>query len=278
MRIQFATTLVLALYGALPGALAQTADGSVFHKGTFHIYFATSGQHYIVYRDDQIQREVYDGSMDTIFWHINWLNDRDFTLQYVPNGTPRSKEQEKFLKKHKLYYHLQPGGKDFCVYTETVDKADGALVQKDTMWSHEISSPRLSSIMLVRSESGLRGMHFSDTSNYAVIYLYRPLTGTFSGSSIDIYAQDHVICSMENSTHYIFAVYRQGAFKLTGRFDRDTCPISLNIEPGKSYYVRCKMDWGIFGSKNYKVFLEPMPAEKGKKQFDRTFKRHRIWS
>lgn len=278
MHIRIAIILVLALYGAIPPVFGQTTDYSIFHKGLFHIYFATSGQHYIVYRDDQMQKEVFDGSTDTLLWHINWVNDSDFTAQYEPNGTPRTKEQENFFKNHKLYYHLQPGAKDFCVYTETVDKADGALVQKDTMWSHEISNPKFASILLVRSEAGLRDMHFSDTSSYAVIYLYRPLTGTFSGSSIDIYTEDHVICSVENSGHYIFAIYRKGAFKLTGRFSRDTCPLSLNIEPGKSYYIRVKMEMGIFGSKNYKVILEPMPVEKGKKQFDRTFKPRSFWS
>ena len=153
-----------------------------------------------------------------------------------------------------------------------------ALGQADTVLSHEVSSPGSAPIMLVRSESMLREMHFSDTSSYAVIYLYRPLTGTFSGNAINIYAEDQVICSMENSAHYIFAVYRKGAFKLTGLFSHDTCPISLDVEPGKSYYIRCKMDFGIFGSKNYKIFLAPMPADKGKKQFDRTFRRRTFWS
>jgi hypothetical protein len=275
---RIAIFLILAFHAGIPFAFAQSMDCSIFHKGIFHVYLATSGQHYIVYRDDQTQKEVVDGSTDTLVWHINWLDDCDYTAQYVPNGALLTKEQQKFFKKHKFCYHLQLAGKDFCVYTKTVDKPDGEFVQKDTMWSHEISNPRSATIRLVGSESLLRGMRFSDTSSYAVIYFYRPLTGTFSGSSIDIYAEDHVIFSMENSAHYILAVYRKGAFKFTGRFARDTCPISLNIEPGKSYYVRCKMDFGIFGSKNYKVILEPMPAEKGKKQFDRTFKRRNFWS
>lgn len=272
MPIRTILVLTFAICGAIPFASGQTADYSLFHKGVFHIYFSTSGIHCIVSRDDQTQKEVFDGTADTLIWHINWLNDSDFTMQYVTGSGPRTREQEKFYKKHKLYYHLQPGGKDFCIYTETVDKPDGSFVQKDTLWSHELSNPRPASIMLVGSESLLRDMRFSDTSGYAVIYLYRPLTGTFSGTSITIFAEDDAICSMENDGHYIFAVYRKGAFKLTGRFDRDSCPISLNIEPGKSYYIRCKMDMGIFGAKNYKVILEPMPAEKGKKQFDRTFK------
>jgi hypothetical protein len=144
--------------------------------------------------------------------------------------------------------------------------------------SVQLSNPRSAGILLVRSESLLRDRRFSDTSSYAVIYLYRSYTGTFPKASINIYAGDDMICSMENSGHYIFSVYPKGPFKLTGRFARDSCPISLNIEPGKSYYLRCKMDFGIFGSKNYKVILEPMPADKGKKQFDRTFKPHNFWS
>jgi hypothetical protein len=152
----------------------------------------------------------------------------------------------------------------------------------DTVQSQEISGPESASIQLIRSESLLRDRHFSDTSSYGVIYLYRPFTGTFPKNSIDIYAEDDKICSMENKGHYIFVVYGSRTLKLTGLFSRDTCHITVNIEPGKAYYLRCTMETGIFGQKhylrNYKIHLDPMPAEKGKKQFDRTFKPRTFWS
>ncbi|HEV2478304.1 MAG TPA: hypothetical protein VGS79_01520 [Puia sp.] len=142
-------------------------------------------------------------------------------------------------------------------------------------------SPRVL-IMPVKSDSQLRDMRFSDTSSYAVIYLYRRYTGTFPKTSIGLYVEDEKICSMENKGHYIFAVYRSRTLKLTGMFSHDTCHITVSIEPGRSYYLRCELETGIFGEKhrlrNYKILLDPMPAEKGKKQFDRTLKPTTFWS
>src|ERR1700744_1600266 len=143
MPIRIATILTVALLSAGPFAFGQTMDCSAFHKGAFYRYFPISGKHYTIHRDDQTQTDVYEGwdHNDTALWHVDWVNDCDFTLQYIPNGTPLTKGREKFLGKHKYSYHLQPGGNDFCTYTATIDKSDGVQVEKDTFWLHERSQP-----------------------------------------------------------------------------------------------------------------------------------------
>ena len=273
MQIRIILAVILVFVADIPFALGQTADCSAFHHGIFHVYFAINGAHHIITRDDQTQKDVRDGSTDTMVWHINWLNDSDFTAQRMPDSTGFSKEQEKFYKKHKLYYHLQPAGKDYCIYTETVDLPSGALVEKDTMWLHEVAHPKFAPLAVnIRSESLLRDMHFSDTSSYAVVYIYRPKTGTFPGASYDLYAEDHLICVMNNNSSYIYAVYRKGPLTLRTQLDGAKCSISLNIEAGKSYYVRSTMPFGFFGPRNFGLVLKQIPAAKGQKEFDRTFR------
>ena len=147
-------------------------------------------------------------------------------------------------------------------------------MQKDTLWLHERSQPTSPLMAEIRSESYLRGMRFSDTSSYAVVFLYRPATTTFYFSSFDIYAEGHFICTIKDDAQRMYAVYRKGPFLLEARYDRDTCLLPLNIEAGKAYYVRAALHNGMFGPRNYKVVLEPMPADKGQKEFDRTFRHY----
>lgn len=276
MRIRIAILTPFALLITSPLVFGQTTDCSVFHKGVFYRYFPISGKHYKITRDEQTQTDVYEGwdHNDTTLWHIDWLNGCDYTLQYIPNGTPLTKEREKFLRKHKYYYHLEAGGNEFCVYTETIDKPDGAPVEKDTLWVHERAQPATPLLAEIRSESYLRGMRFSDTSSYAVVFLYRPATPTFYYSRFDIYANGHFLCTMKDDVQHMYAVYRKGPFTLQAKYDRDTCSISLDIEPGKAYYVRSTLHNGVFGPRNYKVVLESIPADKGQKEFDRTFRHY----
>jgi len=277
MKMRIILLLILAFLVRNPFAFGQTADCSNFHSGLFHVYFPTSRLHYLVERDNQMQKEVLEGNTDTLFSHLNWLDDCDFTLQYFANGNPLSKEQEKFFKHHKLFCHLEPAGTDFCVYTESADDIRGQLMKKDTLWLHEVSQAAYTPVLMrVRSESILRGMHFSDTSRYAVVYIYRSKTGTFPGAAYNIFVEGNPICAMSNNSSYIFAVYRKGPLLLTSRFSQDTSAISLDLEAGKSYYLKTEMEIGIFDRRNYHVLLKLMPPEKGKKQFDRTFV-HTIW-
>jgi hypothetical protein len=264
--------LVLTCYGIIPFASGQTNDCSIFRKGVFHVYLTQNGKHYIVYRDDQTEKDVVDGSTDTLVWHIDWKDDCNYTVQYLSTTSELTAAQQKFFKKHKLFYHLEPTGKDYCVYTETVDKIGGPLVEKDTMWLHEVADPMTAPLaILVKSESLLRNRHFSDTSRYAVVYIYRPKKMMFSASSYDIYMENNVLCAMKNNSSYIFAVFRQGPLNLWSKYAKDTCSLPLNIQPGKSYYVRSTIDFGMFGPKNFKLKMELVSTAGGKEEFDRTF-------
>lgn len=273
MHIRIAILITLTLLSAGPFAFGQATDWSAFHGGVFYVYSSTDGQHYVVYQNGQTQTEVIDGTEDSIISHIQWLNDSDYTAQFVSSNLPLNKDQERFFKHHKLYYHLHSAGKDFCVYTETADKLRGTLIEKDTIWLHEVSRPAEAPLVReVRSESILRGMRFSDTSSYAIVYLYRPLTMMFSEYSYNVYMQDHWLCNLKNNSQHIFAVYQKGPFTLRSRLGIDTCSISLNIEPGKSYYIMSTLHFGLFHERNYNLVMELVPAEKGKKEFDRTYK------
>jgi hypothetical protein len=107
LKVQAAFILVLVYFGDLSALAAQVTDCSAFHKGVFHVFQATSGNHYLIYRDDRTEREVVAGKGDSTIWNIQWLD----------------------------------AGKDYCLYIETIDGPAGILIEKDTMRLYETLTP-----------------------------------------------------------------------------------------------------------------------------------------
>lgn len=75
-----------------------------------------------------------------------------------------------------------------------------------------------------------------DTATYALLYLYRPDMG--GGISYNVLLDDSVICRMRNSSRYLIKVNKTGPAKISVRTEsRDE--VSINIQPGKAYFVKC---------------------------------------
>jgi hypothetical protein len=132
MKSRIAIFIVVACCGVFD-ASGQVTNCKAFHNGVFHVFQATSGDHYVIYRDDQTEREVVAAKGDSTVWNIQWLDDCNYTLQYVSGNVKLTGRQANFVKKHKLFYHLSPAGKDYCLYVETIDGPSGILIEKDTM-------------------------------------------------------------------------------------------------------------------------------------------------
>jgi len=287
-NIRLSLLLVFSFCALFRGARAQTASSTqpvgysqtasytqpagcgAFRKGVFHVYQSSTGNHYILYRNGSTEKEVIDGKEDSTIWNIQWQGDCDYTLEYVSGNIPLTDKEEKFLRKHKLAYHLQPAGADNCVYTETIDKPTGTLIEKDTIRLHEVAislHPAPVALQL-RSEAALRQLHFSDTSHYAVVYIYRPKKLKLSLSPYNMYINDNLVCVMKNNSGFMFAVFREGDITLKSQLAKDTCSLTLTIQFGKRYYVRSTNEWGIHWTGNSKLAMAAVPAAQGKDEFE----------
>jgi hypothetical protein len=245
-KVRIAMILVVSCCGFVFCVSAQMVDCNAFHNGVFHVYQSTTGAHYILYRDGKTEKEVVAGKGDSTIWNIEWKNDCEYTLEYVSGNVALTESQEKFLRKHKLYYHLQLAGPDKCLYIETIDKPFGTLIEKDTIRLHAV---------------------IADTGSHAMVYIYRPKKLTLSASSFNMYIDDKLVYVMKSNSGYAFTVFRQGTIRLRSQFARDTCSLPVDVELGKKYYVRSAMDWGFHRFKNYKLAMELVPEEQGKQEF-----------
>jgi hypothetical protein len=121
----------------------------------------------------------------------------------------------------------------------------------------------------IPDNSTLKKEHFSDTSRYAVLYVYRPGKLTNSLSNYLIYFNDNIMCVGKNNTGYIFKIMKEGRFELKSKLYKDESFINVDIKFGKIYYVKSMVNWGLFkGLKNFKLEMANVSAEEGKNEFN----------
>ena len=237
-------------------------------NGIFHSYPKNSSQHYISTRDDEFQYETNINTGDTTLWQIKWQNDCSYTLKYI-SGSGTDEATIKFLKKHKLTYEIINITTEYYVFKGYVDKTSNLPIQVDTMWLTEKTNPANNEIYRqVANNQALKKAHFSDTSSYAVLYVYRPGNLKHSLSNYLVYFDDNILCVAKNNSGYIFKIMKEGQFNLKSKLNKDESSVKLNVKFGKTYYIKSMVHWGMFkGLKNYKLEIAVVNPAEGKIEF-----------
>ncbi|MFX1706709.1 hypothetical protein PV783_22255 [Chitinophaga sp. CC14] len=82
-----------------------------------------------------------------------------------------------------------------------------------------------------------------ETVTYALLYVYRPDMG--SSIPYNVFLDDSIICRIRNSSRYLIKVNKAGLARISARTEsRDE--VSINIQPGKAYFVKCSIAPGGF--------------------------------
>lgn len=239
-------------------------------NGVFHSYPKNTSDHYLSKRDDEFQYETNIVTGDTTTWKINWLNDCTYSLKYISGNNKMTDEVSKLVKKHKFVYEISNLTPDYYIFKGYIDKTSNIAFQTDTMWLTEKAViPNNEIFKQIPNTSLLKKEHFSDTSKYAVLYVYRPGKLTNSLSNYLIYFNDDIMCVGKNNTGYIFKIMKEGRFELKSKLYKDESSIKIDLKFGKVYYVKSMVHWGFFkGMKNFKLEMENVNAEVGKTEFD----------
>jgi hypothetical protein len=116
----------------------------------------------------------------------------------------------------------------------------------------------------------LKKQHFSDTSNYAVVYVYRPGKITNSLGNYLIYLDDNLICDAKNKTGFIFKIFKEGQFTLSSKLYKDESGVKLDVKFGKAYYVKSMIHWGISSRLyNFKLEMAVVDPISGTEEFEK---------
>ncbi len=237
--------------------------------GIFYFYPKNTHDAYIETRDDDYVREKNTVNGDTALWEIKWANDCEYSLKLVATNTKMSDETVTALRKHKFVYKILTVTNDYYTFNGYFDKSTNNPIQQDTMWlTEKVNIPDNNVFKPIPNPIKLKRDHFSDTSKYAVLYIYRPGKFTNSRGNYLVYFDNSIMCIAKNNSGYIFKILKEGKFEIKSRLFKDESSIKLDVQFGNTYYVKSMIHWTI--SKrlyNFKLDMAAMTPADGATEF-----------
>ncbi len=248
----------------------KTLNCSGLHEGVFHSYPKNSADHYVTRVEANFQHETNTKNGDTTLWQVKWTGDCTYTLKYIAGGKKLPPETLDLLQKHKLAYQIVSITDNYYIYKAYFDKTSNLPIATDTAWFSEKTNYTSNEFYKRMPNNGfLRKEHFKDTSNYAVLYLYRPGKTTNCLANYMVYYNDNVMCVVKNKSGYIFKILKEGDFKLSSRLFKDESSVQLTVKFGNVYYIKSMIHWGISRRLyNFKLEMASVIPELGKNEFE----------
>ena len=112
-------------------------------------------------------------------------------------------------------------------------------------------------------------MHFTDTSRYAIVYLYRPGKLTLSLSGFPVYCNDTLFWIARNRTGCLVKILKEGEMEWKSKLFKDESSVKVNIQFGHVYYIKSMIHWGISSRLyNFKLEMADVSPDIGRPEFE----------
>jgi hypothetical protein len=269
MKPAFLTLLVLLILCFRATCQDTVPDCASFKTGTYYSYPKNTLERYRCVRKGKIEIAKNLDAGDSTVWEIVWSSNCTYTMRYIRGNEQLKSKTEKFLDKHQLAFKVETITPDYYVYSDYVDEVSKRRVGSDTIWFHEKAGlPHNDHYWLVPDETWLKKRHFGDTSQYAVLYLYRPGKLTNSWTPFPVYANDSLIWSAKNKSGCIIMIKAEGPVELKSKLLKDSSAVRLDIQFGKRYYVKSMVHWGMHHGNNFKLEMAALKPEEAKAEFE----------
>ena len=252
----------------LSNAQKKPANCDRIKSGTFYLYPQNSSEYYEWRRDCDKQFEKNLVTGDTTVYSIQWANDCDYTIKMVKTSEHLKPEDKAWLAEHSYYHEIVTMTDDYYVAKGRADKRSGKMLREDTVWfkaKADYTSNKL--FEYIKDPRLLKKQHFSDTSKYAVLYVYRTVKVWAILANINVYLDNIPLCVIGNKSALAFKIFKEGPMKITA--NTETGKMSeqpLDVEFGKSYYLKT-----YFGSRmgfTYKIPSMILNAKEDQLDFD----------
>lgn len=259
------------LFSAPAFAQKEKLHCNEIHNGIFYFYPQNTKDQLLEVREDGYLTEKVLATGDTALWKVKWDSECVYRLTYVSGSLPLNKQVSKIVKKHDFVYKINSITDQYYTFTGYLDNTANLPIQNDTMWMNEkISIPDNALFENVPSESYEQAAKISDTSQYALLHIFRPGKITNSLGNFIVYFGNNIMNVAQNNRGYVFKVFKEGTFEMQSRLLKDVAGTTLNIEFGKKYYVKSIINWTI--SKrlyNFKLDMKELGIDEGMKEFDK---------
>jgi hypothetical protein len=237
-------------------------------NGIFYSYPKNISGHYITYMTNGFEKDINIETGDTMLWKIDEINDCSSKESLIStNDRNMSEATKKGWMHHKLVSKILTITDAYFVYADYIDRDKGRPFAVDTAWFHEKVNYVNTGLYKMVTDS--TDLHFSDTSKYALLYVYRPGKGLLILASYLVFCNDNAICIVKNKTGYIFKILKEGTLTLKSILYKDSASTQFNVKFGNSYYVKASIDFGVYRVfDNYKLRMSEIEAGEGKKEFE----------
>lgn len=104
-----------------------------YRTGKFRIRNDEDGSVTIVTRMHTRQIEVKEGSADTLFMAVRWLNDCKYELSYLAGEAFVPDSLKDFARSHPIFVEITRIEKDYYLYSANFKYMDKEMEMKDTV-------------------------------------------------------------------------------------------------------------------------------------------------
>jgi hypothetical protein len=260
----------LLLVGSNLGNCQTSNDCSNLATGTFYSYPKNSANRFVTYRQKDTAKEFDLDKGDSTLWKVDWKDNCSYTLKYMRGSRKLTGQEANLVKNHELFYTIKMVTDNYYVFNGYIDNAKGFSLGEDTMWLNEKVNYKPSRMFeRIPNLSVLKRANFSDTSKYALVYMYRPDKFTNSlGQGYPIWLDGLPLATLANREGFIFKVFQPGSHKVSFFFDKTESFYTIDFFPGKVYYLKSWINWNMVKFKPAVIEMKQMPMETGKKEFE----------
>jgi hypothetical protein len=215
---------------------------------TFYAYPRNSTDRFKIVRRRNKQLEYNLKTGDSTEYAIQWDKDCQYTLTYVTSSEKKSAAQLEMLTKSKLAYEILSVSGTCYVYNIYIDKINPDKIENrqmstDTAWLKPITQPQNQQLFEVLTEkpADLK-RNFKDTSQYAIVYMYRPYRLVVSENEYYVYFGEDFMFWATNKAKRAFKILKEGPVKIHAKSGEVESSVIVDIKFGKKYYIECRID------------------------------------
>jgi hypothetical protein len=262
--------IVFSIFPFLTQAQNSKLNCKDVKTGVFYYYPKNSTGPYIIYMTDEFEKDIDMTTGDSTLWKIERIDDCSSKERLITtNDRNMSESNRKALKKHTIIGQTLTITDDYITYADYLDKISKHPFTTDTAWFHEkVNYKNTGMYQMVKDSSYITDPHFTDTSKYALLYIYRPGRGFLILARYLISLNDNIICIGKNKAGYIFKIFQEGNYTVKSSLYKDIASVNFDVKFGRVYYVKSSIEWGITNTlSNFRLRMENMDPEKGKVDF-----------
>jgi hypothetical protein len=227
-------------------------------NGVYHYYHSGKmNEHYLFILQTDTLLFINLEKSDTFFYSAKWTANNILTTTYISGEGHVKRKELKKVKKNEVLYKIVGNTDDYILFQTYHGTISKKAAIDDTLWLSEKSGIKFNALyQQVFNENEIKLSNFSDTSNYALVYIYRPGKFTNHLADIPIFFNGQSVFAAKNKSGYLFKIYKEGDLNIMSKIFADKSAVNLKIKTGKVYYVKAMIHWTAASKFLYNFNLE----------------------